>query len=73
MSLQISLSLLAFVHPFFNLFVMQTKKLNASESTLKSLETSLSSVSREKEDLGMVNSILLSIYMLCEIISFSLK
>jgi hypothetical protein len=33
---------------------MQTEKLIASESSLKSLETSLNSVSREKEDLGMV-------------------
>lgn len=32
---------------------MQTEKLNASESTLNSLEMSLNSVSREKEDLGM--------------------
>jgi len=59
MSLQIYLILLVLVHPFFlliffNLFVMQTEKLNASESTLKSLEASLNSVSREKEDLGMV-------------------
>lgn len=46
------------MHPSFSImnfsFEMQTKRLNASESTLKSLETSLNSVSREKEDMGMV-------------------
>jgi len=35
-------------------FVIQTKRSKASESTLKRLEASLSSVSREKEDMGMV-------------------
>jgi len=33
---------------------MQTKRLNASESNLTRLEASLNSVSREKEDMGMV-------------------
>ncbi|XP_020396532.1 kinesin-like protein KIN-7I isoform X4 [Zea mays] len=38
---------------FSNEITLLTEKLIASESSLKSLETSLNSVSREKEDLGM--------------------
>ena len=55
-------NLIAFLHSFCLLnfsimklyFVMQTKRLNASESNLTRLEASLNSVSREKEDMGMV-------------------
>lgn len=33
---------------------MQTRKLDASESLSKKLEASISSLSREKEDMGIV-------------------
>ena len=40
----------------FLLYVIQNKKLDASESSRRELEASLSSLSAEKEDLGMVIS-----------------